>query len=206
MNDEKTVGELWDKFHTSEEKHYISDNPLKTILDLSNINEEFEDAKTVIEIGVGTARCSKEIVNQGKELHCVDISTLALSKVARIAQWSYLSEYMNHIPKNYFDLVIEFLVAPHISDEELNRHLKYVIPSLKEKGTFSLQITFNRDPDLNNQNIQNPITLISGLSCRTPEYVTSMIEANGGEVTWVSDPNYHDTLNLGWHTMKIRRV
>ncbi len=201
-----TIKEMWDGFHRIEEIYYLSDNPLTTILTLLNIKEEFDKADTVLEIGVGTARASKEISKLGKELHCVDVSDIALKKVARIARWSYLSEYMDHIPKNYFDLAISFLVAPHITDEELNRHLKYTIPSLKEKGTFALQITFSQNPEINNQNPSNPVILVSGLACRDPDYIESMVEANGGEVIWVSEPKYHDTLKLGWHSMKIRRI
>lgn len=188
--------DLWDKFHREDNIDQLSNNGLQRIIGLLNIRDEFDNAETVLEIGVGTGKCSEEIHKAGKTLCCVDISELALYKVAHITERTYINTSVDYLPNDFFDLAISFCVAPHISDEELRRHIRYTLEALKPGGVFAMQFTFSMNDSENDQNITDPTILAAGRGCRTDTYVIDMIHECGGEVLWVSMPKRWELKDL----------
>ena len=177
----KDMEKLWDKVHRDNNTYMQTDSSLQHILCDLELIIKFVNSETILEIGVGTARCSNEIINLGKMLYCVDISELALSKV-RPSAATYLNTEMDILPNDFFDLAISMCVSQHIDNDELERHLTYTIKSLKEDGIFALQLNINKDDSQNNIKRNTPQELIAGMNCRDTKFMEKMANNCGGEV------------------------
>lgn len=93
---------------------------------------------TVLDIGVGTGACTRDLVAAGLITHSLDIAEAALLKLGGIST-CWLESDIEKLPNNHFDLAMSNLVAQHLNDEQLKRHLRNVIRSLKMTGVFAMQ-------------------------------------------------------------------
>ena len=193
----------WELYHRVKDIYHLSDNSLATILEYLDIEGEYKAADSILEIGVGTAKCSEEIADSGRDLWCVDVSKTALDRVRPFARAIHTKD-LSALPTNLFDLAIEFCVVQHIDNKELYRHLKYALRSLKTTGTYALQFAYEYNGDLNDQDTHDEWTMVAGRCGRTLAFMEKAVSDNGGEVTWASIPNVNSKI-LGWHSIKVRK-
>ena len=199
----KSIKDLWEGFHKEQGVLHLSDNNLGVILTYLDVVEKYMDAETILEIGVGTTRCTKTMVNSGKEVHCVDISDLALDKARLLTENVYKNTEMDELPSNYFDLAMSLCVIQHINELEFRIHLRETLRALKPDGIFSFQFAFDYDNDRNDKIPQDTATMVAGRCCKSVDRVGELVLEYNGEILWVSNAVKHSI--LGWHSMKIRR-
>ena len=91
---------FWNEQHTKENILSLSGHPGDTVLKGLYVYEmEF---KTVLEVGVGLGKCTRDLVMKGKEVSVVDISEVALSKVRGKVKETYLAPHIN----NYLVIIL----------------------------------------------------------------------------------------------------
>jgi SAM-dependent methyltransferase len=127
--------QFWNQKHEDSDNWWLSDTSLKEVLTYHHLAEnDFRD-RTVLEIGIGTGRMSREIKNLGCILYCCDISDKALDRVKDIADQTFLTEDIKDVPP--VDIAICHLVFQHCDNNEIFRILNDV--NLTAQGTLSFE-------------------------------------------------------------------
>ena len=143
MTDKSELAKWWDKTHEGKDIMWTTDTSGEGVWKNLKVKDLIKTSKTVLDIGVGLGRGTKDLYNEGLEVHGLDISIVALNKVKPFTKNQYLPT--DELPKNYFDLAISHLVAQHMCDEDLLEQMKKVILSLKPSGIFAMQFASFKD-------------------------------------------------------------
>jgi len=182
-------------FNTGGEIEFITSSALGSYFDFFKCEELYNNAESVLEIGVGTGRALKEMTN--KKLYATDISDKALDRVKDIAETCHTEE----LKENVIDLAICNLVAQHISNETLSNILKYAIASLKINGTLVLQ-----HADALGDNEYSLKLILEGGMLKDKETVKKIVEENNGVITFEVPRRYFNDNTVWWDGIHIRRV
>ena len=167
--------EFWSKMHSEKNNYFLSDTNPAYIWDTLQVSQYFKPFIKVLNIGVGTGRCTKDLINRGLLVHTLDITKEA-SKAAEGALKQYFSP--KDLPENFFDLIISNQVTQHLTDAVLNEQLHYCIKSLTDSGTFAMQFTSGNK--LQNNRKESIELLMAGKRTRSPAIISDFIHNNGG--------------------------
>lgn len=142
----KEIKKFWEEKHKESSLSYLSGHPAAAIirgLYIESLIEELQGSSCeVLEIGVGLGICTKDLFNMGFSVSCIDISEVALQRVAKITTRAYLDTMVRELPSDTFSLAISYCVTQHINDISLSEQLREVIRSLKPEGVFAMQYSF----------------------------------------------------------------
>ncbi len=199
------VKEWWEeqqrKFQIDKYVKYLTDTFGKYIWNFLKINDFIKPNKIILNIGVGTGRCTKDLFDKKTIIYALDISSLALERVSKYTVRNYLSNQLGDIQKDYFDLAISHLVAQHMSDKDLLEQMKVVIKSLNPHGIFAMQFASNIVGGNDKQDIESQMM---GGVCRTLENMKKLVEKAGGKMTLVTQYSF-PKLNAKWYAIHIKK-
>ena len=192
--------DFWEQIHEQSNKRFLTGSSGVEIL--NNLHVNLTPTSRVLNIGVGTGDCTKYYLSITPFVDVLDISLAALIKVHELARDNFLEEEIEEIPKSEYDFVLSHLVTQHMTDLALNRQLKYVILSLKEKGVFAMQFAFDKGepmPDSEEERCQQ------GLMVRTMKEMETLVKNNGGKVVFSKEIPISSQWKLGWYCIHIMK-
>lgn len=157
---------------------------------------EFED-RTVLEIGYGLGVATAEIKMVATDLWVIDISGVALHKAGRVVgkRKALSTSEVDKLPKDYFDLVISYVVAQHLTDKRLMEQLIYSMEGLNDWGKMALQFLTVEGEEYKER---------GGGTARSPSYVENMVKGAGGKVVDEVAPLSNGAGDV-WNGFIIRR-
>lgn len=179
----ETLPDWWDRAHRNDERVWITNSdPIEIWARLSVIPLFKKDAN-VLNIGVGTGRCTRGLADfKRMNISALDISKAALDKVADVAT-GYLAANLHALPSNTFDLALSHLVAQHMGNADLAAQLRHVIRSLKAGGIFAIHYVETIKPSEATFNDTEEGRRAGGV-LRSPEFFASMVKVAGGRIIW----------------------
>jgi len=181
---------LWDSYHKSNNHYYLTGSSLMSILNLHKIN--IPVGLTIMEIGVGSGKCTKELHEMGNKIIGIDICNSALNKVKKFAT-VFLTKEMVKIKRNSVDIAICNLVFQHCDNDMAKFILKNSFNSIKIGGFLSCQFaniynnseweSYRKSSQITDKKGHPIKELLSNgiIFFRTPEEFTSLIEQSIGK-------------------------
>jgi len=197
---------MWDDFHSVNDKAHLSGNTAAHVLKHLNI-EEIRPAKVLV-VGIGMGYECFYYVSVGAEVWALDISNRALDRVKGSCKILNTREY-EKLPKNYFDLIVEFNVINHIGDEDFKEQLKWVVGGLKKDGVFAAMVVKPIEPEYNERWGQSTEMekCVVGAHARKHEVFVKWLEEFGGKIVWQGECFYEvKSLGLENYCVHIKRV
>lgn len=179
------ISEWWDQKHEAQAIENLTNSSFDSTFKCLRINDKFKKGDVILEIGVGTGKCTKEMVDRGLKVAACDISSVALDNVKNFVTevFSTPEEY----PTEKYDLVVLFNVAQHMANETLKKQIEHILRSLKVNGFCAMQLIDGEADDRNVSVIDSPIYCVMGGVIRKPKYVTDLIESARGKVLYLSE-------------------
>lgn len=178
----------WDGKHQLNHSWWLSGSPPQGIWDLLGIDHLLVPGAEVLEIGVGMGNGPKALLDRGCHVSVLDISSVAIAKVAEFAQ-GYLADDLSALtsppalPLNCFDVALSHLVAQHMTDEDLTAQIHAVVRALKPTGLFALHFPSYVNPA---QPFDETLRMAKGGGvCRSPERMEELAQAAGAKVSCV---------------------
>lgn len=171
------IKDYWSTVHKNSIGRYLTGTSGTDVWKELGIYDIIQPKKDILNIGIGFGVCTRELKTHDVNVYGLDICIEAIDRVKDILSGYWLDEDLESLPVNFFDLAISHLVSQHMSDDALNRQLKYVIRSLKEDGIFAIQFLTrmtNQDPNKNKDE--------EGINVRSVDQMEEMVRRNNGEV------------------------
>lgn len=130
---------FWDEAHKQQRIAALSNCAMMDIFTRHGIEKLLIAGRRVLEIGVGTCKCTEGMANSGLVVDALDISCLALTNASRFCRDVYKTDEYDSIPSNEYHLVISNDVVQHMSTADLIRQFTMVRRVLRRDGVFSFQ-------------------------------------------------------------------
>ncbi len=195
--DWEDIKECWDRRHRSGVQHYLSPATSgEKMWGFLNIKGKLSEGAEALEIGVGSGRCTRDVIARGVRLSALDISPAALKKVEGLVVAGYLQA--TGLPSDTFDVVFSHLVSQHMSDEDLVIQVEQVLRALKPSGVFAMQFASGRKKG------QSLLMQQRGGVCRTLDDMRKLVAEVGGQVAWAAKARQVTPRTL-WQGVHIRR-
>ncbi len=138
--------------------------PSKALLLFSEILD-FKHLKKVLDAGCGIGRNAIYLAQKGCEVHAVDISQTAISKLQRAALRAEVRERITiyNIPlretfpfeNNSFDLVLDSYVFCHFTDEDFKQNYRKELHRITKPGGIVFSSLFSEEDEYYKKIIQN---------------------------------------------------
>lgn len=182
----------WDTRHleytSSQEILRLGNSALKEYVSFLGLNEYLFPGAIALEVGVGTGRATVELSKQVSYLDALDISSIARLRVKSFCRNSYGNP--EELVSNTYDLIVCFLVAQHLEDEQLVILCKNATRALKLNGVMLLQFAYSTfDPSVLLHQLE------AGCSWKTPDKVQTIVNDGGGRIIkFVQEICYKDWL------------
>jgi len=133
--------EFWEGEHklydSTGKYHNLSGYGVGSYNDILKIHDLLAEARTVLEIGVGTAQAIKDMVAMGKSVAALDCCPAALARAFKAGAGPISAP--KDLPVDYFDLITCHLVSQHLPDSVLLPLLTSAIRSLMASGVLAIQ-------------------------------------------------------------------
>ncbi len=195
---------FWKEKHIEQDIRALSGNGYITIFYLQ-IDDLFPCVETILNIGIGTGKFEKACVQSGKVVDSMDIVKESWGCVRNVSR-NFIIEAKHIAPRSY-DLITELLVAQHISDSELESHIKYAIMGLSYDGVYAVQSPTYISavkPELEAL-MQTPRFMQGGRVCRYKKWFEETATKHGGKVIDTRRVWEFPQHNMIWNTYHIRR-
>lgn len=202
------IDEHWKEQHREQNIRYLTGSNMKRVAEYLGVSKILNSQKDmlVLNVGVGTGRCTRDLVKMGHTVDVLDVCEEAMvtgfKMGARTAIYS-----PEGLGSDQFDLAISNLVCQHMTDIDLFEQMVNVLRSLKEGAPFAVQYASPTKPgevfreDLEAQKL--------GLVRRTKEHFQRLVEMAGGKVVWAAPTKYFDlrkaTDDACWNGVWVRR-
>jgi 2-polyprenyl-3-methyl-5-hydroxy-6-metoxy-1,4-benzoquinol methylase len=199
---EEDIKTFWDHVHVTErcDGKGLTGSHLKDYLEFFKIQDKYDKAVTILDIGVGLGYVAKEAADQGKVVSGVDISHVGLSAISDYLENAWLPTEYSKIPSRYFDIVFSKTVSLHLTDEELEDQIKNVIRILSVDGVFALE--FYDRPSYTGGICQR-----AGTMYRTFDFVKELVAKHAGTISFHTCHLYTNIQPniLGWGLWIVRK-
>ena len=129
--------EYWNQQHIDKNVKMLTGSSLHSYCSFFNLIPEALEGQTILEIGVGLGKATRELAAIAKDLRVLDISHIAIDNVSDVIEMGYTDAL--DLPFGLFDIAISHLVAQHMSDSDLIIQMESIIESLKYSGKFYMQ-------------------------------------------------------------------
>ena len=199
VNTQDSILSWWNTVHSQSTKLFLTNHRLDQYIDYFDADAEFKKSKNVLEVGIGTGYATRAIAAAGKNVCCVDVSGVALSKVLDVAQ-VYEVTNMHMISANTIDVAFHVTVAQHVDDTMLKHHITHILRSLRDNGVCFMQ--FSECLELNQEKSELDAQKYGGWS-RSVAEVTSMVTSLGGKCS--SNHVIKSGKTWTWHGLKFHR-
>jgi len=205
LQDSEAKGELtkdwWNNAHAGDIVTWLSGYHGPEIWRRLEVEEKIGEGVEVLNIGVGLGHCTRDLVARGCNVTALDISEVALARVADIARTRKASE-IALLPENSFDLALSHLVTQHVLPADLSTQLRGVISALKPDGTFAMQ--FSAPTELERPRDYSSTDAKCGGVLYDPKTLEGMVREAGGRVTLSVPKERNLALNWAWHVVHIQ--
>lgn len=200
----ENMKDWWERAHITQNIGWLTGSMGQEVWENLKINDKLKAGANVLNIGVGTGHCTKELAKLGlNSLHALDISKKALDSVKDIAV-CWTPDKLSAIPSNFFDVAISNLVAQHMSDKDLIPQIREVCRALKPDGVFAIQIANNID---NKPNLDQSVrTQKEGCVSRTNKEISKIVKNAGGKIIHMWKGPYFKEYNFGWIFVHIGKT
>jgi len=180
MKNKNTIKDFWENCHNKNIIESLSGCQYNETVDFLKIRKYIIPGNNVLEIGVGLGYVTKGLFENNMKVTALDVSEVALKRVQDYCEGVYLTDNLDKLPSDYFDVIICNNVVQHISTSLLIEELKEIMRSLKTGGVFAVEFVSN---DVIEDMGINPSLdrLKNGGCCRTPKYLEKLIEKAGGK-------------------------
>jgi cyclopropane fatty-acyl-phospholipid synthase-like methyltransferase len=194
------IKDFWENCHELGSIRYLTGSSGQEIWQELKIEDRIIPGSNVLNIGVGTGRCTVDLKNVGVNVSVLDISQSAVEKVSSLCEHGYLSS--GALPENYFDLAISHLVAQHMNDNDLTEQIRKVLLSLKDIGLFAIQIAcpINNIPTLKD-NIE--FKMQEGSVLRTSDEIVEIVKQANGRIIFMEPTREFPHYGSVWLTVHI---
>jgi len=196
--------EFWQEQHETGAKRYLTGSRLSGVLKFHQLSDRLIRGHHVLNIGVGTGACTRDLKRLTGAVSVLDIVESAVTSVADVTECGYTEP--EALPDKTFEFALCHLVAQHMTDIDLYGLLKHAIRSLNSVGLLSIQYAAPPGPEVYAEDIGRQKR---GLVRRTAEHFERLVTAAGGEVVKRVPPRRHDptkaTDDNVWHCCHIRR-
>ena len=194
---------FWDQQHKDNNIQFLTGSSGEGIWQDLAVRDRVRPGANVLNIGVGLGYCTKALVDQGCQVHAMDISSVALSKVKNIVDRVWEPTQYAEMPTDFFDLALSYLVTQHMSPDDLIEQLRYVVTSLAPHGIFAMQFASR----LAKQDIQVTENNIKyGGICYTAAQLTTIVESVGGKILWLKHASVYPQHGSEWYFVHISRA
>lgn len=184
--------DFWDKHHRTSNITWLSGNNLKSYLKFFQITENDIRGKTVLEIGVGLGRASRELAALAQRLLCADISEVALQRLEDQVEDRYSSKDLAQAPQA--DLVLCHLVSVHCNDQEVQRMLNDI--QLSAQGEIMMQFSGPADDGEITEKAHDMFVKNGSHYFRTQQAIKDLVESTNKKITRMLPP--HRVSHCGW--------
>lgn len=168
---------VWDRRHETQDIRYLTDSAAKQVLEYLQLDRVLKQPRTVLNVGVGTGRCSRELVSQNHRVYGLDIATKALERCNDILCDSYT--HAGELPDDLFDIAICHLVVQHMADVDVIDMFRNVLRSVKPDGVLAVQYASPTKPQIYREDLH---AQLEGLVQRTPQHFARLVELAGGMI------------------------
>lgn len=192
---------FWQRQHVNRDPLFLSGNGEQT-LDILQIRDIFPDANTMLNVGIGLGVFEDYCLAQNKTIDCLDIATAARDRVVDKVRSVYLDPAL--LPDDQYDLVTELLVAQHLDDVQLSRHLVNCVRALRRDGIYAIQIPAWFFPKTKIDNMV--VAQQAGSVCRSIQRVAQMVEEAHGQIIhlgWRGNFPQHNSI---WYIYHIKKA
>jgi len=198
-----SVKDFWEEAHKNENIHALSGVPAQETWELLGVKEIIKPGMAVLDIGVGLGHNAQALRGAGCDVTCVDISENALLKVRNIASIVHANS-LETIP-NKFDLAMGLNLIQHISGQEFEKHMSDVIRVLRPDGIYAVETVWHTKGFVNDQETHSEDGQKSGWCWRTPDFVTAVVERNGGKVVKILEHHENKKHMVWWCTLHVSK-
>lgn len=195
----------WEGRHLQNDPVMLTGFHIDEVWTWLNINNYLIPTTIVLNIGVGLGYCTKELWDLGLSVDVLDISHAAIGRVMDCSNNQYLSENIEKLPMNVYDLAVSHLVTQHIDDIELDRQIFYVLQSLKKDGIFAMQFAILPGDNRKMEERQTIIQQRAGGVTRTLSEIRSITERAGGYLHWNSEERVYEHTLIRWQYIHIKK-
>jgi len=193
MRNSKEIQDYWNDVHSQNHIGALSGCQYLETINFLKLKDHIKQNINVLEIGVGLGYVTKGLKTFGISVSALDISQKALKRVENICEKTYITDNVDFLPSNYFDIILCHNVIQHIPTFLLNIELYHIIRSLKTTGIFALEfISSTIDEDTGSEEFLEFHPTFDqniGCYCRSPKYLEKMINKHSGVCELVYDCN-----------------
>ena len=190
--------EWWESQHRKNNLRYLTGSDGPEVWGILHIKDRVRPGAVVLNIGVGTGRCTSDLKNAGCDVSVLDVSPTALARVSDFAR-TYRTP--GALPVDMFDTVICHLVAQHTDDDRLGEMIKHAVRSLRPGGVIAMQYACGTLEQ--NTSVTVPEMLMAGGRCRSAAAMARIAQWNGGVVAHHS--GLYSYPEFDWHRIMLVR-
>ena len=191
------VREYWASKHLANDKSALTGTSLQQYCEFFGLTPQAFENQIVLEIGVGMGKATRSIAMLTDYLDVLDICDIAIIKVLNWVEDAYIDP--RSLDANKYDIVISYLVAQHMGDEDFLNQLKNVIRALKPTGVFYLQFAEARA--VNPETFENKA---GGGMVRYLEQVEQIVQQAGGSLEVVKAQGISSQVTF--YGVKVRKA
>lgn len=192
--------EHWEHQHEHNVLQDLSGYQLPWITPYMHLEPYLVPGNTVLEIGVGTGVCTRELAAANMKVHCLDIAEKGLDKVRDVAT-CWLESQLEELPSAFFDLAISHLVTQHLNNRQLSRQLANVVRALKPTGVFAMQYAHPLPGQSEKTVLERPPTWSA---TRTEATMTQLVLDSGGVIVYHAFVGDYPEYEIGWSVVHVK--
>lgn len=189
---DEPLGTWWERHHREETEVWRSPGTLGAEI-WPRLGVSPRRGDVVLNIGVGSGQCTRDLHAAGCEVHAMDISPTALERVGDVARL-----YRPGAPLPPLDLALSHLVAQHMLDADLQAQISHVIGALKPGGVFAIQFAVSTDACMDTR-----ASAKGGGVTRTHEHMTALAEAAGARVAAILERESFPQYGASWSVVQL---
>lgn len=187
-----SMQEWWESAHRRDHEYWLSGTPGREIWERLGVRDRLNTGISVLNIGIGLGRCTRDLVDLGCAVSVLDVTPVALERVADVAKgWTNAAE----LPVSHFDLALSHLVAQHMPDFDFQDQIRYVLRALRPDGLFAFQYATGVDGQCSPQ-FRNYAK--SGAIRRRPQDIVNVVSLCGGRVVNQFQRETHPCGTVWW--------
>ena len=174
------VVEFWKTAHREKQRKWLTGGGAAAVVKHLGVGRLVAPAKGIMEIGVGTGLCVRELASKGCRMIAVDICEEALADLQSVAECYLVTD---ELPVNVVDLAISRHLVQHMDTDTLRHHLTYVHAALRPGGIYALETPWVIGGLINNLENYTQKEVCFGGCCRTPNGIRALADECGGITT-----------------------
>jgi len=172
------IKSFWENNHQKHEIRFLTGSSISNVANFLGFADFLRPGMRILNIGLGTGRCSKELNARDIIVDGLDISRNAIENCLDYIDRGFTDP--RQLPSRQYDLAICNLVAQHASDIDLIVLMQNVLRSLKDNAPLAIQ--YASPPNGNREYDETLERQRMGTVQRTPEHFERLVDLAGGRV------------------------